>query len=46
MIRRLVVPVDFSEVSCRAAQYAVETLAPQLDAEVIESKVPVLLIRD
>jgi nucleotide-binding universal stress UspA family protein len=35
MIERIVVPVDFSEESCRAARYAVQELAPQLHAEVI-----------
>jgi nucleotide-binding universal stress UspA family protein len=35
MIERIVVPVDFSDASCRAARYAVEELAPQLRAEVI-----------
>src|SRR5690242_5384915 len=35
MIERIVVAVDFSEASCRAARYAVETLGPQLKAEVI-----------
>lgn len=35
MIERIVVPVDFSETSCRAAHYAVTELAPQLRAEVI-----------
>lgn len=35
MIKRIVVPVDFSEVSCRAARYAVEELAPQLQADVV-----------
>lgn len=35
MIRRILVPVDFSDVSCRAANYAVRELAPQLAAEVI-----------
>lgn len=34
MIKRIVVPVDFSPNSCAAARYAVEELAPQLDAEV------------
>jgi nucleotide-binding universal stress UspA family protein len=34
MISRIVVPVDFSAVSCRAARYAVETLAPPLNAQV------------
>lgn len=35
MIKRIVVPVDFSEISCRAAAYVVEQLAPQLQAEVV-----------
>lgn len=35
MIQRIVVPVDFSEASCRAARYTVEELAPQLRAEVV-----------
>lgn len=35
MIKRIVVPVDFSETSCRAARYAVEELAPQLGADVV-----------
>jgi nucleotide-binding universal stress UspA family protein len=35
MIRRIVVPVDFSPVSCKAASYAVTELAPQLDAQVV-----------
>jgi nucleotide-binding universal stress UspA family protein len=35
MIRRIVVPVDFSEVSCNAARYAVQELAPPLGAEVV-----------
>ncbi|HVG25641.1 MAG TPA: universal stress protein [Thermoanaerobaculia bacterium] len=35
MIERIVVPVDFSESSCRAARYAVEELAPPLGAEVV-----------
>lgn len=35
MIRRILVPVDFSEVSCGAARYAVTELAPQLGAEVV-----------
>jgi len=35
MIKRIVVPVDFSEASIRGARYAVDELAPQLDAEVI-----------
>ena len=35
MIRKIVVPVDFSDLSCRAATYAVEELAPQLGAEVV-----------
>lgn len=34
MIQRIVVPVDFSEASRRAARYAVAELAPQLKAEV------------
>lgn len=34
MIRRIVIPVDFSEASNRAAQYAVDELAP-LGAEVV-----------
>lgn len=35
MIRRIVVPVDFSEASQRAARYAVDELAPSLGAEVV-----------
>jgi len=35
MIKRVVVPVDFSEASIRGARYAVDELAPQLGAEVI-----------
>jgi nucleotide-binding universal stress UspA family protein len=35
MIKRIVVPVDFSENSKRAARYAVEELAPQLGASVV-----------
>ena len=35
MIKRLLVPVDFSDVARRAASYAVEELAPQLGAEVV-----------
>jgi nucleotide-binding universal stress UspA family protein len=35
MIRRIVVALDFSEASCRAAQYAVQELAPPTGAEVI-----------
>ena len=35
MIKRIVVPVDFSETSTRAAHYAVGELAPQLQAEVV-----------
>jgi nucleotide-binding universal stress UspA family protein len=35
MIKRIVVPVDFSEVSIRAARFAVNELAPQLDAVVV-----------
>ena len=35
MIKRIVVPVDFSETSTRAARYAVEELAPPLGAEVV-----------
>lgn len=35
MIKRIVVPVDFSPVSCRAARYSVEELAPQLGADVV-----------
>lgn len=35
MIKRIVVPVDFSENSTRAARYAVEELAPPLGAEVV-----------
>ena len=35
MIKRIVVPVDFSKASRRAARYAVEELAPQLGAEVV-----------
>lgn len=35
MIKRVVVPVDFSEASIRGARYAVDELAQQLGAEVI-----------
>jgi nucleotide-binding universal stress UspA family protein len=35
MIKRIVVPVDFSENSTRAAHYAVEELAPPLGAQVV-----------
>jgi nucleotide-binding universal stress UspA family protein len=35
MIRRIIVPLDFSDASCRAAQYAVSELAPPLGAEVV-----------
>ncbi len=35
MIKRILVPVDFSDTSRRAAHYAVAELAPQLGAEVI-----------
>jgi nucleotide-binding universal stress UspA family protein len=35
MIKRIIIPVDFSENSCRAAKYAVEELAPALGAEVV-----------
>src|SRR5687768_13461496 len=35
MIKRIVVPVDFSENSTRAARYAVEELAPPLGADVV-----------
>jgi nucleotide-binding universal stress UspA family protein len=35
MISRIVVPVDFSDVSCHAAAYAVRELAPPLGAEVV-----------
>lgn len=35
MIKRIVVPIDFSDTSCRAATYAVEELAPQLGADVV-----------
>ena len=35
MIKRIVAPVDFSEVSCSAARYAVQELAPQVGAEVV-----------
>jgi nucleotide-binding universal stress UspA family protein len=35
MIKRILVPVDFSESSCRAAHYAVGELAPQLGADVV-----------
>jgi nucleotide-binding universal stress UspA family protein len=35
MIKRIVVPVDFSDVSCAAAAFAVRELAPQLGADVI-----------
>ena len=34
MIKRIVVPVDFSDVSNRAARYVLEELAPQLKADV------------
>lgn len=35
MIKRIVVPVDFSDASCRAARFVVEELAPQLEAAVV-----------
>ncbi|HEV7238042.1 MAG TPA: universal stress protein [Thermoanaerobaculia bacterium] len=35
MIRRIVVPVDFSEASHRAARYVLDELAPPLGAEVV-----------
>ena len=35
MICRIVVALDFSDASCRAAKYAVHELAPPLGAEVI-----------
>lgn len=35
MISRILVPVDFSEISCAAAALAVRELAPQLGAEVV-----------
>lgn len=35
MIRKIVVPVDFSDISRRAAKYAVDELAPQLGAAVV-----------
>ena len=35
MIRRIVVPVDFSDASRRAARYALDELAPPLGAEVV-----------
>jgi len=35
MIRSIVVPVDFSDLSCRAASYAVRELAPILGASVV-----------
>lgn len=35
MIKRVVVPVDFSDASVRAARYAIDVLAPQLGAEVV-----------
>ena len=35
MIKRIVVPVDFSEVSIRAARFTVNELAPQLGAQVV-----------
>jgi nucleotide-binding universal stress UspA family protein len=35
MIKRILVPVDFSETSCRAAHYAIGELAPQLGADVV-----------
>ena len=34
MIKQILVPVDFSPASSSAARYAIETLAPQLGAEV------------
>lgn len=34
MIKRIVVPVDFSEASSNAAEYVLRDLAPQLQAEV------------
>jgi nucleotide-binding universal stress UspA family protein len=35
MIKRIVVPVDFSETSTRAARYAVQQIGPQLQADVV-----------
>lgn len=35
MIKHILCPVDFSEASCRAANYAVRELAPQLGADVV-----------
>ena len=35
MIRRIVVPVDFSDASRRAARYALDELAPPFGAEVV-----------
>ncbi len=35
MIRRIVVPLDFSDASCRAAHYATRELAPVHGAEVV-----------
>ena len=35
MIKRILCPVDFSDASCRAAQYAASELAPQLVAEIV-----------
>jgi nucleotide-binding universal stress UspA family protein len=35
MIKTIVVPVDFSETSCRAARYALDELGTQLKADVV-----------
>jgi nucleotide-binding universal stress UspA family protein len=35
MIKRIVVAVDFSETSTRAARYAVQQMAPPLEADVV-----------
>jgi nucleotide-binding universal stress UspA family protein len=35
MIKRILVPIDFSDMSRRAAHYAISELAPQLGADVV-----------
>jgi nucleotide-binding universal stress UspA family protein len=35
MIKRILCPVDFSDASCAAAEYAMNELAPQLGAEIV-----------
>jgi nucleotide-binding universal stress UspA family protein len=35
MIKTIVVPVDFSETSCRAARYALEEMGAQLRADIV-----------